>query len=158
MAWFSRLRREGLNRHFIFIEAQEKIVGPEVIRWGESSWWPKRCTMKFIRRTPGELRVGTRFEQRVVPLGPRWEVEVTGLVENRRIERTFLNGLFHGREIVTSEGRLNGTRVDYVMQYKIRGLFNKVLWPLVFRRLHDKNIQMILAALKEYAVNKQKDL
>lgn len=154
----TKAKRDNINHHFVFIEVPESIVGPEIILWGESSWWPKKCTMKFTRLTEGELRAGTQFEQKVLlPFGPRWKVEITKLVPNREIERTFLDGMFKGRERVVIEGRLNGTRVDYYMDCQAQGIINKILWPILFKKLHDNNIRMILAALKDYAVKKEKE-
>ena len=111
-----------LNHHFIFIEADANIVGPQAILWGEASWWPKKSSMKFVRTTSGEIKVGTQYKQKVKLLfGPSWDVEVTRLILTREIERTFLNGMFQGKEWVTSEGRFNGTRVDYTMQCEVKG-------------------------------------
>lgn len=163
MKWvsiISRLRQNKevqVNRHFVFIEADAKIVAPEIILWGEATWWPEKCSMRFIRKTPGAVAVGTRYEQKVMlPLAPRWDAEVTRLVADTEIERTFLNGPFEGFERVTLEPRLNGTRVDYCLHYKIRGKINTVLWAALFVKLHDKNIEMILTALKNYLVKKVK--
>ncbi|HOW36161.1 MAG TPA: SRPBCC family protein [Candidatus Omnitrophota bacterium] len=156
---FKKTKHDNINHHFVFIEVPESIVAPEVILWGESSWWPKKCAMKFTRLTEGELRVGTQFEQKVLlPLGPHWKVEVTKLVPNREIERTFLDGMFKGKEWVVIDERLNGTRVDYYMDCQIQGIVNKILWPVLFKKLHDSNIKMILAALRDYAVKKEKEL
>ncbi len=143
------------NHHFVFIEAPVKIVGPEVVAWGEAVWWPKKCSMRFVKKTPGEIKVGTRYEQKVLlPFAPRWDVEVTKLAFGQTIERTFLNGIFQGAEQVTIEERLNGTRVDYEMQYTLRTVIDKILWRLLFERMHDKNIQMILTALNNFCVEK----
>ena len=152
------MKKLKINRHFVFIEAPLSLVWPEVLAWGEASWWPKGCRMRFIRQTEGEVAVGTRFEQRVLlPLGPRWHAQVTRCVHFSTIERTFVDGLFRGLERVTVEERANGTRVDYTMEYRIRGAVNALLWDLVFERLHDQNLEMILAALKRYMTEKMKE-
>ena len=152
-----RQNKEKANHHFVFIEAPLEAVFPEIVLWGEALWWPKRVTMKFTRKTPGKVSVGTKYEQRVTFFGgPHWDAEVTKLIPKKEIERTFLNGILVGKESVTLEFRVNGTRVDYLMQYKIRGLLNFVVWVLFFRRLHDRNITMILEALREYILRKQK--
>jgi hypothetical protein len=39
-------------------------------------------------------------------------------------------------------------RVDYVMHYEVQGFFNRFLWVVLFRRLHDCNIKKILGSLK----------
>ncbi|HLD69728.1 MAG TPA: hypothetical protein VJA17_03085, partial [Candidatus Omnitrophota bacterium] len=125
--------------------------------WGEALWWPKNSSMKFIRLTPGEIQAGTRYRQKVLlPLAPIWEVEVTRLIQGKEIERIFLNGIFKGKEIVTIEERYNGTKVEYTMHYEVLGIWNQILWQLFFQKLHDRNIEMILQALQNYVVDRQK--
>ncbi len=150
-------KKQKLNHHFIFIEAPADLVAPEVILWGEAPWWPKNSSMKFIRMTPGEIQVGTKYRQKVLlPLAPTWDVEVTRLIKGKEIERTFLDGMFKGKEIVTIEERYNGTKIEYAMHYEVLGIFNQILWQLFFKKLHDQNIEMILKALQNYVANKQK--
>src|SRR3989344_5929037 len=110
----SRLRQsktQQLNYHFVLIEVPQNIVAPEIILWGEASWWPQECTMKFIRTTEGEVKVGTRYRQKVLlPLAPGWDAEVTKFTPGVEIERTFLNGFLEGSETISLEDRFNGTR------------------------------------------------
>lgn len=153
---WGRSKKESQNHHFVLIEAPEKIVGPEIILWGEASWWPPKCSMRFTRKTISKLAIGAEYEQRVVPVGPHWDVRVTKLIPDREIERTFLNGMFRGKESVSIEGRYNGTKVNYLMQFEVKGPINSILWGLVYRRLHDKNIELILSALKDYALRKMR--
>lgn len=149
--------KQKINHHFVFIEAPADLVAPEVVLWGEAPWWPKNSSMKFIRLTSGEIQPGTRYRQKVLlPLAPVWEVELTRLIPGKEIERTFLNGMFKGKEIVTLEERYNGTKVEYVMRYEVLGFFNQILWQLFFQKLHDQNIKMILKALQHYVSDKQK--
>jgi len=150
-------QKQKLNHHFILIEAPADLIAPEVILWGEALWWPKNSSMQFIRLTPTEIQVGTKYRQKVLlPLAPMWEAEVTGLIPGKEIERTFLNGIFKGTETVTLEERYNGTKVEYAMHYEVLGILNQILWQLFFQRLHDQNIEMILKALQDYVSNKQK--
>ena len=149
--------KQRLNHHFILIEAPADLIVPEVILWGEAVWWPKNSSMKFTRLTPGEIQAGTKYRQKVLlPLAPTWEAEVTRLVPGKEIERTFLNGMFKGKETVTLEERYNGTKVEYVMHYEVLGILNRILWQLFFRKMHDRNIEMILKALQNYVTTKQK--
>ena len=151
------LKKDKINHHFILIEAPGHLVVPEIFLWGEASWWPKKSSMKFTRLTPGEIQVGTKYKQEVLlPLAPSWEVEVTRLIPGKEIERTFLNGMFKGKETIGIEERYDGTRVDYVMQYQVLGILNKILWPSVFQRMHDQNIEMILKNLKDFVMTQKK--
>ncbi len=151
--------KEKVNHHFVLIEEVPlAMVGQEIILWGEASWWPKKSLMKFTRLTRGEIAVGTRYEQKVLlPFAPHWEVEVTKIIPGKEIERTFLNGMFQGNESVQLEERYNGIKVSYSMQFQIQGWFNNVMWYLVFQKLHDKNIIMILTALHDYILAQQKE-
>ncbi len=145
-------KKEAINHHFVLIEAPESIIGPEMITWGEAQWWPKGSRMRFKRLSALPIQIGTEYQQKVMaPVGGRhWRSRVTKLTPGHEIERTFMDGMFQGRESVTIEGRYNGTKVDYKMVFKVRGISNKIFWPLIFRRMHDANIRLILAALKKY--------
>ena len=151
--------KEKVNHHFILIEEVPlDVVGQEIILWGEASWWPKKSLMKFTRLTKGEISVGTRYDQKVLlPFAPKWNVEITKIIPGREIERTFLNGMFQGKESVQLEERYNGIKVSYSMHYQIQGWFNNMMWHLVFQKLHDKNINMILSALQDYILAKQRE-
>ncbi len=141
------------NHHFVLIEAPADLVAPQVILWGEASWWPQKSTMKFTKITPGEIKVGTRYQQKVLlPMGPSWDVEVSQLIPCKLIERIFLNGIFRGKETLLIEERSNGTKVDYIMRFYIVGFLNKILWSIHFKRLHNLNIEMILSSLKNFAI------
>jgi hypothetical protein len=68
------------------------------------------------------------------------------------IRRDFKTGIFKGYEVVRVGERSNGTRIDYELYYKIRGLVNKVLWSFIYRKKHDENIELILNALKDHVL------
>jgi hypothetical protein len=151
--------KEEVNHHFIFIEAPIEIVGPEIVFWGEALWWPQNCPVRFIREGEGPVREGTRYQHKVLrPFPLSGLVEVTRLVPNRLIERTFRGGVFKGVETVMIEERANGTRVDYDLSMRFRDPVNMFLWPLLYRRFHDDNIRLILEALKDYAVKKHQEM
>ena len=76
---------------------------------------------------------------------------MTQLLPNRLIERTFTKGLFKGFERIMLEERANGTRIDYELHFKIRGLLNIFLWPFV-RRQYIQTINKVLTSLKNYLV------
>jgi hypothetical protein len=142
------------NHHSVLIACAPSQALPEIIRWGEATWWPKDSLMRFEREGSGEVRTGTRYRQKVLmPFAPSWDVEVTRL-EDSGITRRFLNGMFEGEETVAVKPRGSGVEVSYRMSYSINGSLNRVLWPLVFRRLHDRSIEAILANLKRFLEKK----
>ena len=154
---FKKHSSPKLNHHFVFIEAAGDLIAPEAILWGEADWWPRRSLMKFTRLTSGEIQLGTRYRQKVLlPFAPKWEAEVTQLIPGKAIERTFLNGIFKGKETVSLEERYNGTKVEYAMRYEILGIGNQILWRLFFEKMHDRSIERIFKALQNYVMNKQK--
>lgn len=145
------------NRHSIFIEASAWEIYPEILLWGESVWWPKNSQMRFIRKAPGGIKVSTRYIQKVLLLfGPQWEVEVNTIEPNKKVGRRFLNGIFKGGEWVELEPTAIGTKVNYAMDFEINGAINKILWNLFFRKLHDRNLEMILTSLKDFIIAKKK--
>lgn len=147
----SQKRTEEVKYHFLFVEVPIAVVAEEIIRWGEASWWPKKCLMQYKRETEGPVKVGTRYRLRIrKPLTPTWIVEVTRFIPNELIERTFKNGMFAGYELIRVEERANGTRIDYELHFRIRGLLNKILWPMLYRKQHDGDLEMIMSSLKEH--------
>ncbi|MDD5019870.1 MAG: hypothetical protein PHS61_05570 [Candidatus Omnitrophica bacterium] len=138
-----------MNRHTILIAAHDaESLKKEIIRWGEAPWWPKKSLMRFERLTSGAVSPGTRYRQKVeLPFGPGWNVEV-GEISDRGIKRRFLDGMFRGYETVCFVPCPEGMRVDYEMCCEVCGAANRLLWPVIFRRLHDRNIEAILKGLK----------
>lgn len=138
------------NRHIVYIQGSLGVTQREAQVWGEASWWPKNSLMKFERKDSGPLKVGTRYCQKVLlPCAPSWDVEIT-VLDNARVTRKFLNGMFEGSETVSCTPEPRGVKVAYVMQARVKGVLNKILWFLMFKRLHNKNIEAILAHLKRY--------
>ena len=143
-----------LNRHAIAIKCDGNALLKEIVLWGEAEWWPKKSLMRFERLTEGEIKNGTRYRQSVLlPFAPSWDVEVGDLNKNS-ITRAFLNGMFSGSETISFLPAHSGFEVCYEMRYEVRGFLNRILWRLVFRNLHDQNIEAILHNLKEYLEDK----
>ena len=139
-----------VNKHSILIKAGFQPALLEIIRWGESPWWPANSLMRFNRQDKSPVQKGTRYRQLVLfPFAPSWDVEVTSITGSS-ITRRFLNGMFYGEETVSLRIEKDGVIVDYVMNCAVRGFSNKILWALIFRRLHDSNIEAILAHLKNF--------
>lgn len=144
------------NGHSIVIQSDPLSVRSEIIRWGEAPWWPERSLMRFVRTTPRPVQRGTRYRQEVLlPFAPTWGVEVESITD-MGITRRFLNGMFKGFETVSLKPQRDAVEVNYRMHYEIQGFCNRFLWFLFFRNLHDKNIEDILANLKEFLEKKMK--
>ncbi|MCB9757765.1 MAG: hypothetical protein H6753_04985 [Candidatus Omnitrophica bacterium] len=142
---------------FMFLEAPIEAVSAELITWGESSWWPQDCLWKYIRQTDGEIRVGTQYLIKInKPSAADWTAQVTQLLPKCLVERTFEKGLFNGFERITMEERANGTRIDYELHFKIRGLLNILMWPFLFRAQYVKTINKVMDALKDYVLEQVK--
>ncbi len=143
------------NRHTILISCSRADAVPEIIRWGEADWWPKNSLMRFTRSDKGPVVVGTRYRQEVLmPFAPSWDAQVQDLSDSG-ITRRFMNGMFEGSETVSCGENASGVEVVYLMRYRVRGILNWLLWNPVFRRMHDANIEAILANLKEYLERKK---
>lgn len=139
------------NRHAIFIAAAAPKVFKQVVLWGEAEWWPKNSLMRFVRKSGGEIKVGTIYRQQVrLPFGPQWDVRVSEIIPDRKVGRKFLNGIFKGKEWVEVKTQSSGSRVDYVMAYEINGAINNLLWKIFFQRLHDRNLELILKSMRDY--------
>jgi len=144
------------NRHGVLVHSAPQAVFPEIVAWGEASWWPRRSLMRFVRLTDGFVGAGTRYRQEVrLPFAPSWDAKVTA-VTMTSITRTFLNGMFNGFETVSLRPQAEGTFVEYRMCYEIKGAANCVMWFLAFRYLHDANIRRILKNLKRFCERRDK--
>ena len=145
------------NRHDIVIKSDQASVRYEILWWGEAVWWPQNSLMRFVRLTERPLCKGTRYRQEVViPFAPSWEVEIDSLTDTS-ITRRFLNGMFMGFETVSFIDRAGSVEVSYRMYYECQGFLNHLLWLFVFKNLHDKNIELILASLKTYLEKGKKE-
>jgi hypothetical protein len=142
-----------INHHSIIVKAPAREVFVEILLWGEAPWWPPDSPMRYTRITPGEdIKVGCRYRQKVhMPFGPQWDVEVISVTEGREVSRRFLKGMFEGidRVYIIPLGR-NSSEVHFLMDFKVVGAFNRIMWDLLFRAMHDKNIKKILLALKKH--------
>lgn len=154
---FRQKSKDTVIHQFVFIEVPIEVVSSEVILWGESSWWPQNSLWKYHRMTDGEIRVGTQYNIKINKASAQdWTAEVTQLLPQKLIERTFIKGMFKGFEIVTMEERANGTRIDYELHFKIQGPLNLILWPFVFRKQYVETITLILNSMKNYLVQEYK--
>ena len=138
-----------ISHHFITVNAPVGAIYKEIVLWGESGWWPGESPMKYSRTDPGEIKVGTRFHQKVYkPFAPEWDVEVISITPGYEISRKFISGMFRGTDKVYIKPGEKSNEVHFLMDYEIIGGINRILWKLAYRRMHDENIARILAAMK----------
>ena len=140
------------NRHEVIINTHDqKKVFDQIVLWGEASWWPKRCMMRFIRIGTSPIQKGTMYHQVVtLPLGPRWLSLVTEIIDNTSIARKYFESFIEGDETVRMRALGRSMKVEYLLTYRITGSFNRMLWKLCLERVHDYNIKLILNNLKNY--------
>lgn len=140
------------NRHEVIANTKDiKKAFEQIVLWGEASWWPDKCTMKFMRLGGSNIQKGTVYRQKVLlPFTPSWLALVTEIIDNKSISRRFLDGLLDGEEKVSIFDYQGSLRVEYLMNYRIKGFMNNILWKTCFNRMHDSNIRLILKNLKDY--------
>lgn len=140
------------NRHQVLINTKDTgRVFEQIILWGEASWWPKNCRMKFMRIGNSPVQIGTMYYQKVLlPFAPRWLALVTDISKNKSISRRFLDGLLDAEETVSISQDQDKLKLEYFMNYRIKGYLNNALWKVFFHHMHDRNIELILNNLKKY--------
>jgi len=138
-------------RQSVFINADCAKIFDELLLWGQSRWWPKSSLMRF-ENLSGDIKEGTLYLQKVkLAFGPIWHTKNEAVnAEKLYIKRVFLDGLFEGFEELSVLKDKSACEVVYNFNYKIKGAFNKRVWKLVFKKLHIKNIGLILKTLKNY--------
>jgi hypothetical protein len=138
------------NKHSIVVRSDPATARFEILWWGEAFWWPKKSLMRFVRLTERPVQKGTRYRQEVlIPFAPVWDVEIENITDTS-VTRRFLNGMFKGFETVSIAALRGSVEINYRMHYEVQGFLNRLLWQLFFQKLHDNNIEMILASLKEF--------
>ena len=136
----------------ITIEAEPRTIFKELLLWGESPWWPKSSLMQF-RNLSGRIDTQTLYAQKVkLPLAPSWHTKNAVVDDNEfYIKRVFLDGIFSGfEELAIHQQEEKLKKIRYCFNYEVKGFFNKVMWNILFKKLHVKNINLILKNLKGY--------
>jgi len=141
-----------INRHQISISTNNKQqLFEQILLWGESSWWPKKSLMKFLRIGDGPIVVGTLYRQKVMlPFAPTWCSLVTNINQPVSVCRRLLAGFLAGQEEIKIVESDNFFLVVYSLEYSIEKIFYRWLWKIIFERLHNYNIELILKNLKDY--------
>lgn len=128
-----------------------KKVFDQIVLWGQASWWPSNCIMKFEKIGDKPVQKGTLYHQRVKAVfGPRWRSLVTDIIENSSISRRYCEGFIEGEETVRLLPFGAKTKVEYALDYTIRGRLHAVAWKACLEALHNRNIKLVLQHLKSY--------
>jgi hypothetical protein len=140
------------NRHEVIIDTKDRQeVFRQIVLWGEASWWPRSCLMKFTRLNGAEIQKGTMYRQKVMlPFAPSWLTRVSEVIEGTSISRSYLDGLIDGEEAVKIVPLGDKLKIEYCLNFGIRGRVKSFLWNICLRAIHDKNIKFILNNLKDY--------
>lgn len=136
----------------IFVRANPDDIFEQLLVWGEAGWWPRRSLMRF-KNLSGEIKLGTVYLAKIrLVFGPSWYARNVILdKENFYIKRIFLEGIFSGGEELRILSNVDGRqKVIYTFDCEVKGIFNNFIWNLISRKLHIKNIDMILSSLKTY--------
>jgi len=136
----------------ITIKAAPEIIFKELLIWGEGAWWPRRSLMKFVNLSGGADEKTLYLQKVKFPLGPSWHVrnEVVDMA-NLYVKRVFLDGMFCGFEELSVSLEEEGCyRAIHSFCYEVKGLFNRLMWKILFKKLHKKNIDLIFKSLKKH--------
>lgn len=138
------------------IASSPQSIFEELLIWGESSWWPKKSLMQFINLSGKREESSVYLQKTRLPLGPSWHTRNEVIdPQSLHIRRIYLDGMFEGFEELSVEKlKDNAFKAVYKFSYHIKGLINKIMWNLMFKRLHIKNIDLILGSLKRYLETK----
>ena len=153
---FSKKAKKPANKtqvQFVFIEESVGKVGSAMMKWQDLTWWPKKPGIKIKCKMPGPIEVGKVLQYKLTqPLLSGWTAEVVDFVPNRKLESTFKSGLLQGIETIQIEERANGTKLEYRMDYQVKGFLNKIFWAIWGERAHANAIKKILEAFRDYVL------
>ena len=142
---------------FVFIESPIKVVGSQISLWGQSNWWPLECGIRTVNVPDGNLDLGTKTKTKIKGVLPgTLQSQVSALVPDRLIERTFTGGLLKGKETISVEERYNGTRLDVRLEASPSNIINQLLWPLFYRKTYIQGMKKVLENIKNYCLSVQR--
>ena len=144
---------EQLRHHqFIFIEAPIDIVAELALEWGNSLWWPTDSQMKFVPIQTHPLEIGKQYRLEIkTPLKLGAQLEITQYTPRQFVQHTFCAGALIGQQQIALEERSNGTRLDYKIEYRVRGIINIVAWILYYEKKFQSGLGIILETIKNYS-------
>ncbi|UCC95865.1 MAG: hypothetical protein JSW40_03730 [Candidatus Omnitrophota bacterium] len=139
-----------LTQH-LQVRADPEAVFEELIKWQDAQWWPD-IPMKFSRLSEKEAEGALYIQKVAAPFAPRWHTKLSCIDRAKKyIKREFLDGMFRGGyEEIFLEDKSSAIDVVYNFCYSIKNPLKKFLWRSIFKRLHIKNINLILHSLRSY--------
>ncbi len=138
-------------RHFIFVEAPLKKVARLACLWERAPWWPQKAPLiinDMSGKEPGALVMKAEF-----PFFSALDGKIVESHPEKGWARIYDQKNFLMKETLNIEGRLNGSRVDYLLEVEIKGFRNKFLWSIFFKDSYNEAIRSLLQSLKEYLLN-----
>ncbi len=148
---FKRCERHA--HQFVFIEAPINIVADLALEWGDPIWWPKGCRIRY-HAPAGSTPLSEGKEYQIALSGPcplSWQARIMKYVSGVDVELDFTSGALTGHERINLEERSNGTRIDHDMHYRVRGVFNQIIWQLFYAHHYHSWINTLLLTIKEYS-------
>ena len=141
------------------LNTSPEIIFEEIIKWSESEWWPD-IPMEFLRLSSPGIDNALYLQKAKIPFGPKWHTRVRCVDrDNKYIRRDFLDGMFKGgyeeiylENIDKSGACAQGQDVDIIYNFccHLNNPLSKMLWNIIFKKLHTRNINLILNSLKGY--------
>ena len=138
--------------------SNSEMIFDEILKASQSSWWPQDLD-STIENISGTIDEGTLYFQKTrFKLGPKWHKRNVTIDRNSKyLKREFLDGMFKGGcEEFVVRNNCNNQEVVYNFCYKARGPMFRILWKLAFKKLHKKNVDKVLNALKGYIEEKSR--
>ena len=116
-----------------------------IFLWGQANWWPLQCGIRVVNVPEGDVKLGSKTKIKIQGILPgNLLAEVTGLVPDRTIEKTFTKGLLKGKETVSVEERYNGTRLDVKLEARPSNIINQLLWRFFYHKKYDLGMKRFL--------------
>ncbi len=131
-------------------------VFEELVKASESRWWPENLAMRFTNLSGG-TGPGTLYWQKAkFPFGPAWHKR-NAIVDRTQkyLRRDFLDGMFQGgyEEFFIHRAGM-AVEIVYRFCYQLKNPVQRMLWGLMFKKMHTKGLDKVLGALKKYCEKK----
>jgi len=138
-------------RHFIFVEVPHEKVIEDALLWFNPGWWPKNSKIKFEGIGSRSFSISSVFKKKIdLSFISDWDCEIKSYTEGINIEWSFASKDYKGKERISLEGRMNGTRVDYLMEIEPLGIIQSLKWQKISKSKYEEEMRKIFHALSEH--------